>query len=759
MRLAFLLSSLLLASSVSAESDTPAQGNQPTAAEPAAPAIETYPLIPVPFEEARGPQAAIERAESTLLDPVTVTATKTAHRTLDVPASVSVIDQLQIEDSGASTLGAVVNDLPGVTVEGGPRSDAEFINIRGLSGPRVLLIVDGTRQDFYGGHRSSLMVEPELIKQVEVLRGPASALWGSDAVGGVVAATTRDASDFVDPDEHFAARLKAGYDSAVQAKFGSTLGAARLGNVDAIGDISWRDSSDFRIGGGGTVPNSARKTLGSLVKLSWLPEGPHRFGLNYQGFRDHGLSPSNPATDVDDENPLLDRTNDQRYVVAHYGINPPAMGNWLQAAEINVYRNDLDIREDRVDQPRLDRTAFNTTGGNGHATLPLWGEASLTAGGELYEDGARATRDGAPRPQFPDSKRTVGGGFVQAELPFGVFSFIPGLRYDRYAAESNTDAAAPIRESALSPKVGVVWRVSDGLRLRASYGQGFRAPSLIELYSSGQHFLGNDFVPNPDLKPERARNLEAGFSWEMADFAADQKLMLGASVYRNGIRDFIELVVAADVQLIAPQCLPPAPAVGCVNRNDDGSANPAAPPLFVDGTTTTGNLTNATLTGGEMEAAYSIGPVKLSADYGRVRGINKDNGQPLATIPADTIHAALTWSASHALRPQLSFTHAFEQDQVPTSSADQITVSPSTPLDPVLLSRFSSAGTALPQPTPGYSVWSASLVWAPLCELWGLREPRVILAVDNIRDTRYREHLNSIASPGRSLRVSLSSAF
>ncbi len=181
--------------------------------------------------------------------------------------------------------------------------------------------------------------------------------------------------------------------------------------------------------------------------------------------------------------------------------------------------------------------------------------------------------------------------------------------------------------------------------------------------------------------------------------------------------------------------------------------------MFVGGTTTSRNLTNATLTGGELETAYSIGPFRLSADYSRVRGVNNDNGEPLATIPADTIHTAFNWSLPLGLRAQLGFTQAFAQSLVPSTESVTTTVTPSTPLDSEILARASSQPSTLPSPTPAYSLWNASLVWAPTQRWWGLREPRLVIGADNLADIRFREHLNSIASPGRSLRISLSSTF
>jgi hemoglobin/transferrin/lactoferrin receptor protein len=702
------------------------------------------PTIPVgPSDPPEDPVAK----ESVELEPIVVVGTRTPRAVSDQVGSVAVVSDRDIEYRQASSLGEVFRNLPGVATEGGPRANAEFVNVRGLSGPRVLLVVDGARQNFLGGHRSSLLVEPDLLKQVELLRGPASAIWGSDALGGVVVVGTKDASDLLEAGERLAGRLRMGFESSAGEGAGSGIAAGRLGDFDFIGSFSQRASDDYALADGSRMPHSALDTQGALGKLSWLPAGPHSLSLSHQDFQQAGQSPSNPATEVTDTNPLLDRTNGDRYTTLSYGFASGENG-WLRAAQLNLYRSDLVIREDRVIAPRKDLTLFKTDGAGGHFSMPFdFGterEPLFTLGAEAFQDSAHATRDGQPRPQFPDAERTIGGAFAQAEVPLGRITVVPGLRYDRYHAESNTTGAAPVDEAALSPKLGLTYELFDGVKLRGSYGAAFRAPALIEIYAAGQHFLGNNFVPNPDLRPETARNLEAGLSLELPGFGEDQAATLGGSIYRNRIDDFIELFVAVEEQLVAPQCAPPAPAVGCVNRNDDGSANPAVPPIFIGGTTSSRNLPSATLDGGEIEAAYAWGPFKLGTAYSRVRGRNDDDGQPLLSMPADRLRTTLDLRLFGSLMSSLGHTHHARQDRVPT-----------------FVDEDGNEQQVVPA-TPAHDVWDFSLSYEPsgsTGSLFGMRSPRLVLGVDNLTNEDYRDHLNVLRSPGRNLRASVSLGF
>lgn len=682
------------------------------------------------------------------LPPQVVVGTRDPREISELTSSVSVVGARQIEDRGASSVGELLSELPGVAVEGGPRPNAAFVNVRGLSGPRVLLIVDGARQNFLGGHRSSLLIDPEMLKQVELLRGPASALWGSDAIGGVVVFATKDARDFLEDDERAGGRVRTGFGSVDDERVGSGIGALRVGEFDLVAGAVRRESGDYRRGDGEVEPHTGQAVDSRLAKLSWLPPGsPHRLGIIHQGFAQSGRSPSNPATGITPTNPLIDRNNDVAYTILRYGFEDDA--DWLRHAQFNLYRDALDIREDRVDEPRADRSRFHTDGANGHLTVQLMGSrlagTLLSLGADGFRDRSRATRDGAPRPQFPDAQRQLVGTFMQAELPLGALSLVSGIRYDRYRSTTNQTDDAEVVESAVSPKFGVVWRLTDGLRLRAAYNAAFRAPGLIELFSAGQHFLGNDFVPNPELRPEKARNVEFGFSIDVPGFAAGQQAQLSGSLYRNRISDFIELVVTSESEFPATRCITPRPPVGCVNRRDDGLIDPLLPPVFVGGSTSSQNLYAALIRGGELEAAYRVGPLQIGANYNRTRGRDDDSGQPLFNIPADRLRIGIDWRPDFiaGLRTTLGYARHLAQDRVPTVSDDN------------------GVPQNLVPPTPAHGVWDFGLSWEPLGSgrRFGIVAPRLVFGVDNLSDENYRDHLNVLPSPGRNLRGSLSFGF
>lgn len=699
----------------------------------------TLRITPVEEAERTNPPPVPAPAAATLLEPITVTATKTPRRLSEVPESLSQLDRNALQDFGASDLAEAIANVPGADIAGGPRPGGEAIVLRGLSGTRVLMAVDGARQNYDGAHRTRLNLDPELLKSVDILRGPASAIWGSDALGGVISLTTKDAVDFLQDGEQFGGRLRWRSESADQQRSSGGSAFGRLGQLDFLADYNQSRQQDLEQADGKRLPFSALDTQSGLYKLTQFFSDANELALSLQTFRTQGVSPSNPTQDLSDTNPLLDRENDQRYLTGRYSFQSPDADALFAGANLTLYRSTLDTIEDRVDEPRFDTLEFETTGGSVQTTLylPAW-SSRLTVGGEHYTDSGAATRDGAPRPQFPNAERRVSGIFIQDEVEWGNWSLTPGLRHDRFQSRSNTGAGESVKESAVSPKLGLSYAASSWLTLTGLYAEAFRAPSLLESYAQGTHFLGNEFRPNPDLVPEKAQNRELGLRLRFLDLLGDDdRLQVRMNVFDNDIRDFIETVVVVEEEGPFPpalQCAPPFPAVGCVNRNEDGTANPAVPVLiFIGGHTTSENLTRARIRGSELEAAYDIGSFNFKLGYSRTQGRNQDNGQPLLNIPAHRLSVGVGWQRG------------------PWRAGGRIQRLDAQNAVPVL-----ADGTPVIPTTPGYTVadlyasWSAQR-WAP-----GLR---LDLGVDNLGNRLYRRHLSNFNEAGRSLRAGLSYQF
>jgi hemoglobin/transferrin/lactoferrin receptor protein len=234
------------------------------------------------------------------LDQITVSATRHAQDVTSVPSSVTVHDRAELDRNNVNNIRDLVRYEPGVSVGGaGQRSGTTGYNIRGIDGNRILTQVDGVEvpDNYFSGPYASThrnYVDPEIVKRVEILRGPASALYGSSAIGGAVSYYTLDADDIIKEGKDVGARLKTGYSSADDSWLTSGTFAARQGDFDGLLHLSQRNGHETESYGstGGTGlerteanPEDAR-TTNILAKLGWNYAEGSRLGLTYEKYKD-----------------------------------------------------------------------------------------------------------------------------------------------------------------------------------------------------------------------------------------------------------------------------------------------------------------------------------------------------------------------------------------------------------------------------------------------------------------------------------------
>ncbi len=550
---------------------------------------------------AQAQNAEDEKGAVTSLDAMTVTATRTEKSAIEAPASVSVVDRESILQAQPQSLDDVLKGVPGVQMSGGPRNTAEQPNIRGFSDERVVVITDGVRKNFQSGHRGRTFLDPTLLKSVDVLRGPSSMLYGSGALGGVLAMETIDASDLLRPGEKVGLRTTIGgqsnngYKSANVTAFGTPLDG-----VDLLFSASRHNSGNYEDGDGQDIPYSADDIGSALAKGSIEHEG-HSVELNLQLFRDDHEIPTAANTNG---TVIADRVTREESGSLRYGFDDQ---EGLLDLTVTAYTNNTFIREIVQGTGRHDVTQLDTIGidvaNTSRATLSDDAKLALTYGLELYQDDQEGVRNDAPRQQYPNATQITQGYFAQAEFTlWDDLTVIPGLRYDTYDQEAT--GAEDVGDSKLSKKLAVSYQATDWLMLFGSYAEAFRAPSLTELYVGGTHFVFNTFVPNPDLKPEFAKNKEVGAALSFDDvFTQRDGLRIKGAVFQNDVEDLIEQSV-------------------------QGGAF---------GTTTTDNVPEARIRGAELEIQYE-GPMFFSGlSATRMRGDDLTQGDALADIPEDLV--------------------------------------------------------------------------------------------------------------------------
>nr|BFE90925.1 hypothetical protein GCM10020185_14610 [Pseudomonas brassicacearum subsp. brassicacearum] len=231
---------------------------------------------------------------------VTISATRQEQDITSVPSTVTVHDRQELDRNNVNTLKDLVRYEPGVSVGGaGQRGGISGYNIRGIDGNRILTQVDGVEipGGFFNGPYAKTQrnyVDPEIIKRVEILRGPASVLYGSNAIGGAVSYFTLDPDDIIKPGQDVGARLKTGYSSADESWLKSATVAGRSGQFDGLLHYSQRDGHETESYGSHNGTGLDRTAANPedvrannvLAKLGWNYSDESRLGLVYEKYKD-----------------------------------------------------------------------------------------------------------------------------------------------------------------------------------------------------------------------------------------------------------------------------------------------------------------------------------------------------------------------------------------------------------------------------------------------------------------------------------------
>ncbi|NGX16357.1 TonB-dependent receptor [Wenzhouxiangella sp. XN24] len=678
---------------------------------PAAGQAETGAAVSAPGDAsvAGSPSAVLN------LGAIVVSATRTEREQFTTPAAVSVLTRESIQDTQPYGFQDVFEMIPGVNVQGGPRRIAEEPAIRGFADEQVIIRLDGTRQNFNKAHGGRFLVDPDLIRSIEVLRGASSAVYGSGALGGVFVIETVNGRDMTGDRNGFGTRLKASHQSNGDEWGGSAIAYGQAGAFDILGSYVVRDvREDLEDGGGDPIAATQDEIGEGLFKFGFEPGRHQRVELTIDRFENQGINPTN-ANAVATPTNVVDRSTERDSARFRYRYDDPG-NRWLHL-DFSAYRNNVDTDEFRLDDGRVDRTNFETRGLEVTNSSRFGGGIDgmrLTYGIELYGDEQSGTREGADRPQFPDADVDYRAGFIQAEIPFGErISMIPGVRYDEF--EYAPAGAFPSRdEDSVSPRLAIGWSPTDDLYLWTEYAEAFRAPSLTELYADGVHFVApfgpgqiviNEFVPTPGLLPEESSQFQAGLRWRRASlFGSDLDMELDLTAWTSDVKNFVDQTV---IFISGPPAF-----------------NPITQTLEFPGITTNSNV-DAELKGFEATVRLQGRVGWVQAALTAIEGEGAD-GEDLGSVQPDRVALA---AGVHLLSDQLSVGGEL------IASSDR---------------RDVPEGALA---TPGYGKTDVFLNWLPDRGLLSGFELR--LALDNVFDKDYRIHPNGIDQPGRSIRLTI----
>jgi hemoglobin/transferrin/lactoferrin receptor protein len=522
----------------------------------------------LPVSGAHADDAGVSAGVSSAERMITVTATRVPALTSEVPATVTVIDADRIADELATDIRDLVRFEPGVSVRRAParfgaalsptgRDGNAGFTIRGIGGNRVLIQVDGIRapDGFSFGAQAAGRgdyADIGLVKSVEILRGPASALYGSDGLSGAVSFQTTDPEDMLGATGNdITGMLRGTYDSASDEFSETAILAGRSGRWSALAAYTRRDGEELdnegTVGGFGetrTRPNPQDTRSDALLgKIVFAPDANNRIRLTgewldsfvYTDVLSGRVTSAFTGATTDS---LIARDTVERIRVG-LDWRYQSEGGAIDYAQIALYWQDSENRQFAFEErtPQDDRERLNTfdnrvwgasaearssfgTGPFSH-NLVFGGDVSFTRQEGLRDGTVPPTGETFPTAAFPETDFTQGGLFAGDEIAIGPITLFPALRFDFYDLDPKADPLLPTFAGAgqsgsrVTPRIGIIGDIGGGVSLYGNYAQGFRAPEPGQVNQFFENLIfGYTSIPNPDLRPETSETFEGGIRFD-----------------------------------------------------------------------------------------------------------------------------------------------------------------------------------------------------------------------------------------------------
>ena len=607
------------------------------------------------------------------LQQVTISATRQEQDVKSVPSTMSVHDRQELDRQNVNTIKELVRYEPGVSVGGtGQRGGVSGYNIRGIDGDRILTQVDGVEipDSFFNGPYAKTQrnyVDPEIVKRVEILRGPASVLYGSNAIGGAVSYFTLDPDDIIKPGQDVGARLKTGYSSADRSWLKSGTVAGRAGDFDGLLHLSQRDGHETESygnhGGTGLSRTAANpedvKTTNVLAKAGWNYNDDDRLAFTYEKFKNRIDANEKSAVGgpFNQGQPLgmyRSRTGTDTVSRERFGLENSMVVDSVVADNLKLSLNyqtaktDQNTLEDYFPFTRNVLRSRNTTYEEKQWVLDAQADKAfqiadtdhlLTYGATVKNQKVTGSRSGSgvclavgrgcsavganspsdylvKSSDFPDPTINTYSLFAQDEISWNDWTFMPGLRYDYtkltpHITQEFLNTVAAADKSSVSDKEKV-WH-----RLSPKFGLTY---ALSEEYTWYGQYAEGFRTPSAKALYGRFTNLGEGYSVEPNPDLEPEK----SKSFETGLRGTFD-AGSFDVAVF-------------YNKYRDFINEDAITPGYDELTFQSNNIKHATIKGAEIKGRlnldafgaphglYNIGSVAYA------HGRNDDTGEPINSV-------------------------------------------------------------------------------------------------------------------------------
>lgn len=449
---------------------------------------------------------------------VMITATRTVQEVKETPSAVEIITREDLDKLGAHTLGEALRMATSINVSA-PAMAGSSITVRGMSTRHTLIMIDGKRLVSEGSYATANSYELERInmenvERIEIVRGPVSSLYGSDALGGVINIITRkpekqELTVSLSPQRYFGDtgtgidNYSLRYDTGKDNKWSWIVSADRA-KIDPYENSDHTTKNQFgtreNLNMDGTYDFTANTHLDVSINLL-------REDLDGRTTQSAGVLRNDTYTNSRDQYSLGLRgkvKNGDYQIRTFYGEHDKDNKSYLLSTGALT---DFDVSNRK------------TYGLEGHVSTQLSDRHLLTTGSEFRTEQYRGTRIGTGNKVYDITYGSITKQGSEAEIDYSAMYvqdewlvndrllIIPSVRYDDSDKFSGN----------VSPKLGMTYKMNENYRLKANIGKGFKAPSLDDMYMEMTKTMGSMVVHvtgNPDLKPEKSNSYELGIEGE-----------------------------------------------------------------------------------------------------------------------------------------------------------------------------------------------------------------------------------------------------
>jgi len=595
------------------------------------------------------------------LKEVVVSGSRNEQSLDDLPMTMDVLNAKDIEEGQIRDIRDAAKNIPNVSVRRAParfgvaqgdtgREGNAGFNIRGLDGNRVLMLVDGIRipRSYSFGvnsfGRDALSID--LVKRIELVKGPASVLYGSDGIAGLVNFITYEPSDFLKDGKTLGGRASISYSGDDKGLATSATVAGRASDT-----VDWQISAatnrakglsnfgtNYAANADRTAPNPQDDKGNALMaKVVLRPTSSQKHVITFEHVdkrSDYELltaraklpltgTPAQIAAAVLGATAFTTMDRNRLTWDARYQLNTAFADNLQTVLSFQDAKSREYAFEDRNTSPDRVRDTYYQertlqAGIQADKTIRMssqWAQ-KLTYGVDYTTAKITNLQTGVvppagetfPLKRFPDTTESSSALYVQDEVISGDWSITPGVRIDRFNIDASQAGfpvpAVSLSGSAVSPKFGVLYRATPQWSVFGNYAGGFRAPNAGQVnafFENATSFYKT--IPNPGLKPEKSKNLEFGARGRLDRLSLDAAVFYGK--FNNLIQDNVQV---------------------------GGNGTAASPTVFQSI-----NIDNATISGFEVRGSMDWGKVgmgRLSTPffYGETRGKVTNTGKPLDTV-------------------------------------------------------------------------------------------------------------------------------